>query len=274
MTIQVREYGPAGHTVVVLHGGPGAAGGMAPLARQLATSFRVLEPFQRPSGAEPLTVSRHVVDLHEVLETLPAGPPALVGHSWGAMLALAYAAAHPGTVGPLVLIGCGTFDTASRRRLQATREERMDDGFRHRLEELGSGTSDPNARFEAVGRLFSELDAYDSIDADAAEWACDAKAYEETWNDLLVLLRQGVYPTAFAAITTPVVMLHGAYDPHPGRMIRDNLGQHMPQLEYREWERCGHEPWLEKAVRDDFLSVLRAWLSRHLSAAESRAGLR
>jgi len=29
-------------------------------------------------------------------------------------------------------------------------------------------------------------------------------------------------------------MLHGAYDPHPGRMIRDTLARVMPQLEYRE----------------------------------------
>ena len=38
----------------------------------------------------------------------------------------------------------------------------------------------------------------------------------------------------------------------------------MPQLEYREWERCGHHPWREKAVRDEFFAVLRQWLGQHL----------
>lgn len=75
------------------------------------------------------------------------------------------------------------------------------------------------------------------------------------------LQEEGVYPAAFAAIDAPVLMLHGAADPHPGRMIRASLEPHLSQLEYREWERCGHYPWLEKAVRDEFFAVLRGWLA-------------
>ena len=55
-------------------------------------------------------------------------------------------------------------------------------------------------------------------------------------------------------------MLHGADDPHPGPAIRDSLRPHLPQLEYREWDRCGHYPWLERAAREEFLVVLREWL--------------
>ena len=58
-------------------------------------------------------------------------------------------------------------------------------------------------------------------------------------------------------------MLHGAYDPHPGALIRDSLLPYLPQLEYREFARCGHYPWLERHARDEFLLELRAWLSRH-----------
>ena len=62
-------------------------------------------------------------------------------------------------------------------------------------------------------------------------------------------------------------MLHGAADPHPGLMIRASLEPYLPQLEYHEWERCGHYPWLERAVRDEFFSVLRAWLINKLTQA-------
>lgn len=55
MPIRVRRYGTSGPWVVLLHGGPGAGGYLAPLARSLADSFRVLEPLQRGSGSEPLT---------------------------------------------------------------------------------------------------------------------------------------------------------------------------------------------------------------------------
>jgi len=73
-----------------------------------------------------------------------------------------------------------------------------------------------------------------------------------------------VYPKAFSAISSPVLMLHGTYDPHPGRMILASLKPHIPQLEYCEWERCGHYPWREKAVRELFFSTLRDWLVKHL----------
>ena len=55
-------------------------------------------------------------------------------------------------------------------------------------------------------------------------------------------------------------MLHGTYDPHPGKMIRDNLKQYIPQLEYREFDKCGHAPCIEKYAKDDFLRVMRNWL--------------
>jgi hypothetical protein len=36
---------------------------------------------------------------------------------------------------------------------------------------------------------------------------------------MIRLQDHGVYPAAFSAIRSPVLMLHGAVDPHPGRMI-------------------------------------------------------
>ena len=43
---QVRTYGKAPFRVAVLHGGPGAPGGMAPVAKELSKKYGVLEPLQ------------------------------------------------------------------------------------------------------------------------------------------------------------------------------------------------------------------------------------
>ena len=190
--------------------------------------------------------------------------PALVGSSWGAMLALAYGAAHPDRVGPIVCIGCGTFDRLARDRMRAILEERMDEGLRRRLECLPEEINDPNERLETMGNLLLPLYSYDLATTDMEIESCDARAHHETWEDMLRLQAEGVYPAAFESMDVPVLMLHGAVDPHPGPMIRASLEPYLPQLEYREWERCGHYPWLEKAVRDEFFSVLGEWLSRHL----------
>ncbi len=261
-----RTYGTVGPWAIVLHGGPGAPGHMAPVARGLADSFRVVEPFQRRSGGQPLAVARHVADLHGLLESrCGEARPALVGSSWGAMLALAYAAAHPDRAGPLVLIGCGTFDPAAREHLQATVERRMDDELRQRLERLPEQFPNPDERLTAMGALILPLYSYELATTDQEIEKCDARAHRETWEDMVRLQNQGVYPEAFAAIRSPILMLHGAADPHPGRMIRASLEPYLPQIEYHEWERCGHYPWLERAVRDEFFSVLGGWLARKLT---------
>jgi len=119
--MQVREYGPAGPIAVVVHGGPGARGSARLLAEGLADPLHVIEPLQRRSSEVPLTVEQHVDDLGELLEErASAAGVALVGESWGAMLCLATAAAHPRHMAALVLVGCGTFDPQARSVLRAT----------------------------------------------------------------------------------------------------------------------------------------------------------
>ena len=266
--MRIRTYGTSGPMVIVLHGGPAAVGEAAPIARGLGDSFRVLEPWQRGSGTEPLSVARHVADLHEVVKTrCDEARPALVGHSWGAMLALAYAAEHPDSAGALVLIGCGTFDPVARARMREILDERIDDQLRRRLERLPEEYSDPSERLRKRYELIKPLYSYAPVTSNQEELAepFDMRAHEETWGDMVRLQDEGVYPAAFAAIKEPILMLHGGFDPHPGQMIRASLEPYLPQLEFREWERCGHSPWLERAVRDEFFAVLRKWLTRHMT---------
>lgn len=261
--ITTRIYGQGDKHVVVLHGGPGAGGYMAPVAKRLADRFHVLEPLQRGSSDVPLTVATHIVDLDEVIShCCPGARPAIIGHSWGAMLALAYAAAHPETAGPLVLIGCGTFDAASRAELNATIGRRMTDDVKLAMSRLEIEISDPAERLSAIGMLIQPIYSYHlsaHIEASSAE--CDGRAHEETWQDMLRLQENGVYPNAFSSISSPAIMFHGAYDPHPGRMIYDCLKRHMPQLEYTEWQACGHEPWREEEVHEHFYQTLLRWLN-------------
>ncbi len=264
--MHVREYGSSERTVVLIHGGPGAAGYLAPLAQGLADAFHVLEPFQRRSGGAPLTVAQHVADLHEVVSSLRGARPALVGHSWGAMLALAHGAAHPTDSRALVLIGCGTFDRAARRRVNEVREQRMSPPQRRWLADW-NGAIDRDEELRAAGDVMLAVDSYDPVVTELDAVWCDARGAHESWDDMVRLQDAGAYPRAFAAIAAPVLMLHGAADPHPGPLIRAGLAPHLPQLEYRELGRCGHYPWLERLARDEFFATLREWLLRQFAVA-------
>jgi pimeloyl-ACP methyl ester carboxylesterase len=257
----VRKYGVSGSFVIALHGGPGASGHMASVARGLADSYRVLEPFQRGSGGEPLSVSGLVEDLHELIDFYTSdAPPALLGSSWGAMLALAYAAAHPTSVASLILVGCGTFDLAARTRLQETLKQRMNDEIREKLDRAKL-LADADKRLKANAEAVMQLYAYDPL-ASPEDEKVDARAHHETWNDMLRLQTEGKYPAAFEAVKVPLLMVHGDYDPHPGNLIRESLQAYVPQLEYHELDRCGHWPWLEKSASEEFFCLIREWLSR------------
>ncbi len=268
MPIDTRLYGSTGPNVFLLHGGPGAPGYMAPVAKVLANSFHVIEPMQRGSSHTPLTVAEHVSDLHELVQSQSnPGKSALVGHSWGAMLALAYAAQHPSEIKCLVLVGCGTFDEVSRDRLEVTRKERIDNTYSRQLQGIEKKTLPPNERMQAMGRLYLQLDSYRLGSVKDELLTCDARGHIETWQDMLRLQTEGVYPASFSAIDIPTLMLHGAYDPHPGHMIYESLKPYLRFLSYKEWQACGHYPWLEREVKEAFYATLHDWLSEQLSDA-------
>jgi pimeloyl-ACP methyl ester carboxylesterase len=180
------------------------------------------------------------------------------------MLALAFAAEYPDAAGPLVLIGCGTFDLRARLQLRARVEARMDARTRGRLADLSQEASDPDERLRRFGELMLPVYSYDLACTDMETELVDARAHRETWEDMLLKQEEGVYPAAFRSIRSPVLMLHGTADPHPGRTIRDGLAPVLPQLEYVEWDHCGHYPWLEREAREEFFSVLRGWLQQRL----------
>ena len=136
----------------------------------------------------------------------------------------------------------------------------MDDTFRKRAALLAAEFPDPDQRLKALGDLLLPLYSHDLVTARLECASCDARAHQETWDDMVRLQAEGAYPAAFAAIDAPVLMLHGSADPHPGPMIRASLEPHLPRLEYREWQPCGHYPWLERAVREEFFSVIGEWL--------------
>ncbi|WP_242882379.1 alpha/beta fold hydrolase [Actinomadura litoris] len=136
---------PRPEPVVRLHGGPGTPGaGPDDLDRALAASgFDVYTYDQLGSGrsqrlADPrgYTVARQVADLEAIRRRIGAGRLILAGSSWGATLAAAYLAAHPGSVARVVFTSPGALWAREWERsgegeiwdrLSPAQRERMDD---------------------------------------------------------------------------------------------------------------------------------------------------
>ena len=77
----MRKWGHGPYSLAVIHGGPGAPGEVAPVARELSALSGVLEPFQTAT-----TLDGQVQELRSILEEESETPVTLVGFSWGAFL--------------------------------------------------------------------------------------------------------------------------------------------------------------------------------------------
>jgi len=110
-TLALSEYGNAGGIpALLLHGGPGS--GSTPLLRRFfdPACYRIVCLDQRGAGASrprgglvANTTAHLIEDLRRIRAELGIERWLVVGGSWGATLALAYAAAEPGAVDGLLL---------------------------------------------------------------------------------------------------------------------------------------------------------------------------
>lgn len=265
--IQVRLHGGHGPCVVLLHGGPGAPGEMIPVARALENQFRIIEPLQRTSGETPLSVERHVDDMQDALKDIVTQESiSLVGHSWGAVLALTFAARHPQSIDRVILIGSGTFDEHARKVYQTNMGNRVDSKMKQHIQQLEAQLKSAKTReqrdelFGELGTIMTNLQAIDPIDLPPKTISCDEQGHHETWNDALALQYEGIQPAEFSNINVPVIMIHGREDPHPGRLIRQSLESYIKNIQYRELPNCGHTPWIERGAREEFYDLLRECL--------------
>ena len=116
----LRTHGEPPFKVAVIHGGPGASGEMAPVARELTSGWGVLEPPQTAASLQG-----QVDQLSSVSEQQGQTPVTLIGFSWGAWLSFIVAAHYPALVQKLILIGSGSFEESFAEGIRETRLGRL-----------------------------------------------------------------------------------------------------------------------------------------------------
>jgi proline iminopeptidase len=265
-SLYAREVGQ-GPPIIVLHGGPDFDHGyLLPDLDRLADAFRLIYYDQRGRGrsaehvqAEDVTLTSDVDDLDNVRQHFQLESSALLGHSWGAVLALEYALRHPTRVSHMILMNpapASTSDVAVFRRGYTLK---LGDDLARQREMTASAAykeGDPEAvaaryrlhfkpalkRLEDYERLMAAMKA--GFISQGREGIVKARAAEDqlmrdTWEvegyNLLPKLRN---------LNIPTLVIAGDADFIPGE-IAGHIAEAIPNARLVTLRNCGHFAYLE-----------------------------
>ena len=236
-----RELG-TGPGVVCVHSNASSSSQWRQLMAALAARHRVLAPDTSGAGKgpawpadRPLALSDEVALLEPVFARAGA-PFALVGHSYGAAVALVAALQQPQRVCALVLYEPTLFalvDSAFARPNNA-------DGIRHTVERAGVALSagDPGTAAEHFIDFWMGAGAWRAT-PEARRGAIEAAIVNvQGWGR--ALFGEPTSLAAFGALTMPVLLMVGQDSPASARAVARLLTRTLPRLETLEFEGLGH----------------------------------
>ncbi|EFH80267.1 alpha/beta fold hydrolase [Ktedonobacter racemifer] len=264
-----------GPALVCCHGGPGLWDYLAPVAEMvddLATVYRYDQRACGRSTGEPsYGVATAVADLEALRVHWNLPQWIILGHSWGATLALAYCLAHPSRASALIYLSGTGIDASWKVEYHRNQGALLTPFEQQELTDLRAQLSvAQGAEFDAVERAYCEL----SWSTDIADRSRPRELARQLFVDGLhinfqvnrVLGKDGdrftQQPTMadqVAASPIPTMIIQGACDPRPAR-VAQHLAQCMPSANYVELPDVGHLPWIERPSL--LRNVLRPFLQR------------
>ncbi len=286
-----RSVGDGGDRLLVLHGGPSvpftaAPDGLARLGERRRVTFfdqrgcgESTRPFQRLSGGfeerfdlleRTLGLGAQVADVERVRRILDEERLVLIGHSFGGLLALLYAAEFPERVRALVLVApadlivmpspSGDLFATIRARLPDDRREEFD-AFLGEYLDYGTLGDRSDAELAALHARLGEWFAAASTGASVSV-PRDGVGGFAPFAMYLSLGRSHDWSAAVRAIEAPTLLVHGDRDLVPveaSRHVASRLGDATVEV----IEGAGHFPFSDRpdafaAAVERFLDALPA----------------
>jgi proline iminopeptidase len=265
-SLYARDVG-RGEPIIVLHGGPDFDHlYLLPDLDRFADTYRLVYYDQRgrgqsAAGVQPddVTLQSDVDDLEAVRRHFQLDAPALLGHSWGAVLALEYARRYPARVSRLVLMNpapASANDTAILRKSSVQKLATDMDRQRQIVASPAYQEGDPEAvtaryrihfkpalkRQSDYERLMTNMHAAfisQGKDGIVKARAVEDRLMRDTWDvpdyDLFPRLRE---------LNIPTLVIWGDADFIPVE-IATHIAQALPNARLESLKDCGHFAYME-----------------------------
>jgi proline iminopeptidase len=246
-----------GKPLLVLSGGPGFdVDYMTPVAQDLSHWYRVVLLEQRGTGrsqphplsSENLNLKLLVEDIEALRASLGVDRLVVLGHSWGGMLAMAYAAAHPDHADSLVLVASGGTDPSFSATFLDNIVARASTNERQNIQALSAELShEPQV---AWFKLFHVLVPYYFFDRAAGEKFISASTPDSFHPDTQQLLQREIQQNydlrnQLKTFRGPVLIIQGHQDPMP-EGVAEQTHSLIQNSQLVFLDRCGHFPWVEQ----------------------------
>lgn len=278
-SLYARDIG-RGEPIIVLHGGPDFDSGyLLPDLDRLTDAYRLIYYDQRGRGRsaegvrpEDVSLASDVEDVDVVRRHFQLDAPAVLGHSWGAVLALEYALRHPTRVSRLVLMNPAPVSKSDLALMRTAYLAKLGPDMERQREIVSTPAyqqGDPEAvtaryrihfkpalaRAEDYERLMAAMAAGFARQGGAGivkARAVEDRLMRDTWElatyDLLPKLRE---------LRVPTLVITGDHDFIPVE-VAAHIAQAIPNATLVTIPGCGHFAYLEcpGAVRsaiDDFV---------------------
>jgi proline-specific peptidase len=272
-----RDIGQ-GPPIIVLHGGPSFDHNyLLPDLDCLADAFRLIYYDQRGRGEsaenvqpEDVTLASEIADLDAVRAYFQLESVALLGHSWGGLLAMEYALRHPERVSYLILLNtapashddCALFlrerDASDPDAVETLRVLEARPGFAEG-DDLEARATYYRVYYgmtlrspEPLDRLIENLQVGWTKEGVLKARAVGSKLWHETYEstgyDLLLALTQ---------LRIPTLILHGDYDFVP-LACATHIAEAIPGARLVVVPDCGHFSYIERP--DEVHAALGAFL--------------
>jgi proline iminopeptidase len=259
-----RDVG-AGHPIVVVHGGPDFDHFyFLPELDRLADSFHLLYYDQRGRGRsakgvrpEDVTLASELDDLDRVRSQLGSESVAVLGHSWGGVLAMEYAIRHPERVSHLILMNTGPASADDWRVLREELVRRRDPRDQEEMNAIAAtdayarGDLEAEAEYyrghfrmtlrdpELLEALVGRLRANFTEDGVVLARTIEHRLYDETsrtedWT---------LFP-ALRELNVPTLLLHGEHDFVPVELVV-RIADAVPGARLTVLPGVGHFSYLE-----------------------------
>ena len=236
-----REAG-TGPGVVCIHSNASTSGQWRELMNVLSSSFHVLAPDSYGSGKSPDWTSDRIISLHDEVSLIEpviarAGSPlALVGHSYGAAIALIAALANPARVRAMALYEPTLFALLDAE----TPPPNEADGIRSVVVEASIALDEGNQ--DAAGELFIDYwmgaGSWKSTPEQRKPVVAASVANVRRWAH--ALFNEPTPLAAFKSLDVPILYMVGKRSTSSAHAVTRLLTAALPRVQVLEFDELGH----------------------------------